>query len=141
MDRAKRCVSDRISSVSNFSVLDKALDYYLKNHSSATTDTLPVPAKQTRCHKPYLYSKKSETGEEMVLCTLSALKNIICGIQEHSTECDMHLQVKDETTIGHVKKICLNCTKGHTVNVDTSPHIEGGQFLVNMKIIHAVNYH
>ena len=53
MDRAKLCVSDRISSLSNFYVLDKALDYYLKNHSSATTDTLPVPAKQTRCHKPY----------------------------------------------------------------------------------------
>ena len=41
-------------------------------------------------------------------------------------------------TFGHVGKLIMNCNNGHCVKVDTSPHIEGGKYLANLRIIHGV---
>ena len=52
----------------------------------------------------------------------SALNNLISGINGH-----------------RMWKITYNVTdNGHCVKVDTSPHIEGGKYLANLRIIHGV---
>ena len=70
----------------------------------------------------------------------SALNNLISGINGHRTECEKSLIISQIMTFGHVGKLIMNCENGHCVKVDTSPHIEGGTYLANLRIIHGVKY-
>ena len=47
--------------------------------------------------------------------------------------------MSDLMAFGHVGKLILTCSKGHTLRCDTSQHIEVGKFLANLRMIHGVN--
>ena len=96
-------------------------------------------AMHTEAYKPYLLCDKSNTNEDISLVTNSALKNNVCGVQEHSRTCKCFLDVKEIQQFEHVAKMIMRCTDGHTLRCDTSPHIEGGKFLANLRMIHGVN--
>ena len=139
VDKAKLCVNENISNVSNYEILNNALDYFLKHHGSAeTAQTTSVKSDAENHYKPYLYSEQNDTQENMFLCTKSALNNLISGIDGHRTECEKSLIISQIMTFGHVGKLIMNCQNGHCVKVDTSPHIEGGKYLANLRIIHGV---
>ena len=42
-------------------------------------------------------------------------------------------------SFGHMAKLILRCPEGHILRCDTSPHIEGGNVLANLRMIHGVN--
>ena len=142
MDKAKLSLNEKISSVSNYELLNKALDILLETHGiseNLPTNTDSSSSQNCDKYQTYLYSDKSETKEDIVLATNSALKNIVNGVQEHAGECENMLEITEITLFGHVAKLILKCANGHTLRCDTSPHIEGGKFLANMRMIHGVN--
>lgn len=139
LDKAKLCMDEKISSVSNYSVLTKVLDFFLDSNTTANTEQSASETSTREQYKPYLYSDKDNTSEDMVLATHTALKNLVFGVQEHAHTCQSLLDVSDLMAFGHVGKLILTCSKGHTLRCDTSPHIEGGKFLANLRMIHGVN--
>ena len=137
IDKAKLCIGDKISGVSNYEVLNKVLDCFLKENGQATEETNQNQQTE-KDFKKYLYCEKNGTEEDMFVCTQSALSNLVYGISHHKTECEKALEVSEIKPFGHVGKLILNCENGHTVKIDTSSHIEGGKYLANMRIIHGV---
>ena len=139
LDKAKLCMDEKISSVSNYSVLTKVLDFFLDSNTTSNAEQSASETSTREQYKPYLYSDKDNTSEDMVLATQTALKNLVCGVQEHAHTCQSLLDVSDIMAFGHVGKLILTCSKGHTLRCDTSPHIEGGKFLANLRMIYGVN--
>lgn len=139
LDKAKLCMDEKISSVSNYSVITKALDLFLQSNTTGNVEESVSETGFSGQYKPYLYSEKCDTNEDMVLATHSALKNIVYGVQEHARACHSLLDVSEVMTFGHVGKLILTCSKGHTLRCDTSPHIEGGKLLANIRMINGVN--
>lgn len=138
LDEAKLFISDKISSVSNYSVLSKALDYFMETKrmdKSTQSDSNQSEHK----YFGYLYCDRNDTNQDMFICTKSAVKNMMYGVQEHSVVCKNLLDVSDMQIFGHVCKTFLKCSAGHTVKFDSSPHIEGGKYLVNLRMIHGMN--
>lgn len=129
LDKAKLCVNEKITSVSNYAVLSKVLDYFLESHG-VDSDQQPVPGtSQQRQFRQYLYCNKSETEQDLFVCSESAMTNIVHGIQEHAHTCKGNLDMTETQMFGHVRKCILKCVAGHTLRLGSSPHIEGGKFL------------
>ena len=139
MDKAKLCVDEKISSVSNNTLLNKALDFFLEMHTKNNSDDSRTETSNIEQYEAYLYCDKSNKNEDIALVTDSTLRNIVDGVQEHANTCKRFLDVTDIMSFGHVAKLILRCSEGHTLRCDTSPHIEGGKFLANLRMIHGVN--
>ena len=139
MDKAKLCVDEKISSVSNYTLLNKALDFFLEMHTKNNSEDSRTETSNIEQYEAYLFCDKSNTNEDIALVTNSALRNIVYGVQEHANTCKRFLDVTDIMSFGHVAKLILRCSEGHTLQCDTSPHIEGGKFLANLRMIHGVN--
>ncbi len=140
LDAAKLCVDEKISSVSNYAIINKALDLYISTHGIPETSQASCEVQHGgENYKNYLYSAENETNDPMFVCTDNAMTNVVHGVQVHALSCQHPMQVSDRQMFGHVSKITLKCCEGHSLRMDSSPHIEGGKFLVNMRMIHAVN--
>ena len=104
VDRAKLCVNEKISSVSNYEILNKVLDFFLEAHGYKSQETTHTSQTEND-FKQYLYSEKDDTEEDMFLCTKSALSNLVYGISLHTTECEKTLEIPQIKPFGHVGKI------------------------------------
>ena len=139
VNKAKLCVNEKISNVSNYEILNNALDYFLKHHGTPeAAKSSTVNSNSEKHFKPYLYCEKSDKQENMFLCTESAMNNLISGIYDHRTECEKRLTISQIMTFGHVGKLFMNCENEHCIKVETSSHIEGGKYLANLRTIHGV---
>ena len=127
----------QISSVSNYEILNKVLDFFLEAHGYKSQETTQTSQTEND-FKQYLYSEKDDIEDDMFLCTKSALSNLVYGVSRHRTECEKTLEISQIKPFGHVGKLIINCENGHTLKVDTSSHIEGGKYLANLRIIHGV---
>lgn len=67
-------MDEKISSVSNYSVLTKVLDFFLDSNTTANAEQSASETSTREQYKPYLYSDKDNTSEDMVLATHTALK-------------------------------------------------------------------
>ena len=110
--------------MSNYEILNKVLDFSLKAHGYKSQETTHTSQTEND-FKQYLYSEKDDTEEDMFICTMSALSNLVYGISRHTTECEKSLDISQIKPFGHVCKLIMNCEKGHTLKVDTSLHIKG----------------
>ena len=139
LDNAKLCVGDKITNVSNYSILNTVLDCFLESNGiNSDQQQMPEPSQQSRLFKQYLYCDKNTTSEDLFVCSELGVKNIKYGIQEHSQSCKWSMDISEIQTFGHVKKFVLTCVDGHTLRLDSSPHMEGGKFLVNMRLMHGM---
>ena len=66
VDRAKLCVNEKISSVSNYEILNKVLGFFLEAHGYKSQETTHTSQTENE-FKQYLYSEKDDTGDEMFL--------------------------------------------------------------------------
>ena len=135
MDSIKLLMGEKVANVKNKEVLDEVFDFYLKSHQplEQTDDTSPPVT-----HSPFVYCKREDTGEQLYVSTLSGLRNICYTIQSHRQQCDQFLDISEIQHQGHAGKLTLLCSARHTFKYDTSPHMEGGKLLVNMRFVHAV---
>ena len=124
----------KISSVSNYTLLNKALHFFLEMHTKNNSEDTTTETSNTEQCKAYLYCDKSNTNEDIALVTNSALRNIVYGVQEHANTCKRFLDVTDIMLFGHIAKLILRCSEEHSLRCDTSPHIEGGKFLANLRM-------
>ena len=138
LDKAKLCVGDKITNVSNYSILNTVLNCFLESNGiNSDQQQMPEPSQQSRMFKQYLYCDKN-TSEDLFVCSESGVKNIMYGIQEHFQSCKRSMDISEIQTFGHVKKFVLTCVDGHTLRLDSSPHMEGGKFLINMRLMHGM---
>ena len=68
-------MDEKISSVSNYSVLTKVPDVFLDSNTTANAEQSASETSTREQYKPYLYNDKDNTSEDMVLATYTALKS------------------------------------------------------------------
>ena len=90
---------------------------HTKNNSEEDSRTETSNIEQ---YEAYLYCDKSNTNEDIVLVPKSALRNIVYCVQEHANTCKRFLDVTDIMSFGHVEKLILRSSEGHTLRCDTS---------------------
>ena len=134
LDRAKLVLKRKISEVSNREILSAVLDFFLDTYEENSTE---IDADNTSFSQ-YLHCDRDKTQEDMFFVTKSAIKNLSTGIQLHDKNCSKMMTVKEVQRSGHVGKITFMCADKHTFKCDTSQHIEGGQFLANLRMLHAI---
>ena len=74
LDKAKLCMDEKISSASNYSVMTKVLDVFLGSNTTANAEQSASETSTREQYKPYLYSDKDDSSEDMDLATHTALK-------------------------------------------------------------------
>ena len=130
LEKAKSVLRGKLSHVTNAEILHEALDLYLRTYHDDHSDHTDF--------QQYLYCSRDRTNEEIFLTTQSAIRNMSAGIHQHSQICRKNIDVKDIRRSGHAGKVTFMCEDKHTFKCDTSPHIEGGKYYVNLRMMHAV---
>lgn len=123
--------------VSNRYILNEILDFYIeKNLQSLDLRRNNGPGSETCIKTPsYQYCNKGDVNEDLFLCTKSAISNLTSRINEHDTACNRPLNDEQIERFGHCSVVTLTC---HSFRWSSSPRIEGGHFLANLRIAHGM---
>lgn len=138
IDQCKLMMSEKISDVNNTQFLNNIMDFFINSHKVGNSETDATKDTPEIFYSQYLLADRNETEEDHFLTSKSALRNMCAAILHHHIECKTLLDVERTERFGHVGKITFACQSGHELKIDTSPHIEGGKFLGNMQIMHAL---
>lgn len=141
-DQVKIALGDgRISTVTNLDALTAVMDFYLAHNGSpsvSTGDDLESVSDKEQ-FTSYQYCRRQDSTEEMYLVTQSAINHMIKQVQQHDRDCTEPLTISQSDRFQHVLKCTLKCggTCGPLKWV-SSPRIEGGQFLSNIRMAHTI---
>jgi hypothetical protein len=124
----------KVSKTSTYTALHHVLDFYLQNNAAGG----PRPVDDAINVTPtYQYSAMDVAEEDaLFVCTQSAIDNLVARISEHTALCKGKLKILKFDKIRHVGTLQIRCNTGHTIDWVSSPHVEGGKFLVNIKMAH-----
>ena len=136
MDKIKKNLGQgKVSNTSTYNVLQSVFDYYLEHNSPVTHDTdteeLPVPSYQ---HVDF----EGSLNDDIFLCSSSSIDNLIQRVTNHARQCDKKLHIKDNTTMRHAVRQNISCESEHSLIWYSSPHLDGGKLLVNLKMAHGL---
>lgn len=145
IDKVKLTMAEKISAVSNYQALEHVLKAYLDTDKqsenstieSVTGDESDDVGQSFQNIPDYQYCTVNGTNEEMYLVTESALQALVTKVQKHDSACLQPLACQKMYRFAHAGKAELTCAAKHQVRWDTSPHVEGGNFLVNLRMTHA----
>lgn len=134
MDKIKLCLAEKVSSVTNEQLLNNVFDFFIQMHGLMENDSQPPKLN----FQPYLPCDKSTTDEDLFITSYTAMRNICSGIQHHSQNCQELLDIKKLQKFGHTAKMTFTCKENHLISADSSQHLPGGLFLVNLRMMHSV---
>ena len=143
VEQVKQTMSETPSSVSNYEALLSALKAYLCDahvpDGNDPSDQQDLPGPKVTSRRGYQYVGRDKADEELFLTTESAIKSLIEKLDDHFTECDQDLSLIKTSRFGHVCKMEFSCCvkSCSSVKWDSSPHIEGGKYYANVRMIHA----
>ena len=138
VEKAKKCVSEGSTGlVSNYKILVQVFRFFLSHHSNENQDTFDKDSDADETIMSgsfYQYCKREECMEDIYLTTQSSIQNLVTQSYSHN-KCGQSPQVIDVKRLGHAGYVTVKCTCGQ-FTWNTSPHIEGGKCLTNMRMIH-----
>jgi hypothetical protein len=70
------------------------------------------------------------------MCTTSAVENLLKRVSEHKDQCTGTFSIADSLCFQHVATHKFHCSAGHDMDWASSPHVEGGDFLANLRMAH-----
>lgn len=124
------------SRISNVELLNEVLGFYIEKNGICTNS---VAGNVDTCATPsYQYCPMEDVNEDMFLCTSSAICNLASRINNHNTLCEKQLFSKETERFGHCSVLALQCSNGHSLRWSSSPRVEGGSFLANLRIAHGI---
>ncbi len=129
-----------INKVTNYALLCQVLDWYIATNldvgPNAGQDEVP-PVGTDVVTPQYQYATQAEAiQEEFFVGSHSSVNHLLKMINDHKEKCDSQLTVKGHEMYGHVLKTAIVCQNDHRLSWTSSQHVEGGQFLVNLKMAH-----
>lgn len=122
---------------SNKEMLSEVLNFYIEQNCLIPSDGEREQETQ-HDEKPYNLLQRGFVDEDIFFSTRSAMKNVFCRIHQHYSFCKCFLDITDTQNFGHSATFVLSCTIGHTLSWTSSPRVEGGDFLVNLRVVHSV---
>jgi hypothetical protein len=126
-----------VTASSTFSMLKQVMDYYIINNLpeegiEATNRKESYDAKTP----VYQYVSLDNCDEELFMCTTSAVENLLKRVSEHKDQCTGTFSIADSLCFQHVATHKFHCSAGHDMDWASSPHVEGGDFLANLRMAH-----
>ena len=134
LDKAKILLGGKVSNVTNTDILNKVFDLFITTYGNKEEQT----EEELLNFNQYLLCNKTETNQEIYLTTESSVRNLIHGVQLHQKQCDKLIDLKDTQRMSHSAKFTFMCQDNHTFKCDSSPYVEGGKYLVNLRLMHAL---
>ena len=128
-----------VSSVSNLDALNSILDFYLDSHKQSAEPVVGDDVQQADPVSNYQTCSATQANEEDIyLLSRSSISHLLQQIAQHNDSCNFPLTMKDVTRLRHAGICTLTC-KGacKPLRWSTSPHVGGGKYLVNIRMIHA----
>ena len=123
---------DKKSKVTNKQLLSKLCNHFIESHTKGEAN-IPQSEKVQTFH----YIKRNECDDDQLFVgSLSALEHLLSRSNMHRNVCSETLKAKSNSMSGHVIDVTFSCKNKHNIDWNSSPYIEGGKFLVNMKIAH-----
>jgi len=120
--------------------LQEVFDYYISNNNvPLPTDTGSGEIKEPQAVPQYIWATlNTSKAEEIFLSTPSAVANLVSRVCSHDAACKHELlSTQSNIRMQHSMQLGYTCAGGHTVNWVSSPHVEGGKHLVNLRMAHA----
>ena len=140
LDTVKMVMSKgAVSGTSTYTALNQILDYFLERNTRGSCSSLADTAEhQTHATPTYQYVTKEEAlQDDMFLCTRKAIDNLLLRIGEHGLNCTSgQFRISKYQKMKHACSASINCAGGHVIDWVSSPHVEGGKFLANIKMAH-----
>ncbi len=125
---------DKKSKVTNKQLLSKLCNHFIESH---TTGKSNISQSQSENVQTFHYIKRKECDDDQLFVgSLSALEHLLSRSNMHRNVCSETLKAKSNSMNGHVIDVTFSCKHKHDIDWNSSPYIEGGKFLVNMKIAH-----
>lgn len=136
--------------VSTFEALHRILDFFVESHH-LTDPTAPGPS-STQCRhdgggddeeeddiSQFLHLPRSSAEvEDIFMCTPTALHNLVQRMQVHGKTCKEPLVETSSKRLRHASLLTFTCQAKHVVQWTSSPYIDGGKLLVNVRLSHAL---
>ena len=125
------------TTVTTFNLLETVLDFYITQNSKQMTS----PEETNNCTAaPFpeyqQISEKSTEDEELFVGAVSSITSLVNQVQHHHKTCTSILSSFNTQKIRHVLQAKIRCDNGHSFTWTSSPHVEGGNFLVNLRMAH-----
>ena len=129
----------KLSKINTFEALQRVLDYYIcQNYDNESIgESTENQHDQENDVPEYQYIGEQEAStEQLFVCTDFSLKRLVQQVNNHHVSCHKKLTVQNQGKMGHVLSTKLMCEDGHCMTWTSSPHVEGGKFLANIKVAH-----
>ena len=142
LDTIKKALGDgNVNKTTTLECLHRVFDYYIESNNlqckedpGLQNSEQPVPTTP----QYILASKDTCMSEAIFLTTPSAMDNLVERISAHNGSCPYRLSGSDNHMhLKHSMQLTYTCSQGHTITWVSSPHINGGKHLVNMRMAHA----
>ena len=125
------------TTVTTYDLLHTILDFYIgQNDKDMRTDRERVTCTEAPVPEYQKISEKSTENEELYVGAVSSITTLVKQLQHHQSTCHSVLTVHRTKKIHHVLQVKVGCDDGHILRWMSSPHGEGGKFLVNLRIAH-----
>ena len=138
IDKAKNLMqAGKGTGITTFEMLNRALDIYIEQNDVSHTqakeqedDNSPVVGEFQ------LIGEDQALEEELYLCTLSSINHLLAAVAAHSKRCPESFTASTGNRLHHVLQANITCSGGHRFTWTSSPHVEGGNFLANLRVAH-----
>ena len=123
--------------ITTFNAIETVMDYYLEMHSVKENDSVCADQEDEYYCLGYQYASREQCEtEELFLCTDSSVNELLKRTANHHRNCNSPRRVEKVFKMQQAASLRLPCSNKHIINWTTSPHMEGGKLLVNMKMVH-----
>ena len=120
--------------ITTFELLHRVLDFYMlancKDNKVLDCDYFVGGSEYQ------LASGKDTKSEELFISTESSLSQLISRTQAHRGCCDQPLSIKKSNRFQHAVQLNVTCDNNHTITWTSSPYVQGGKLLVNLRMAH-----
>lgn len=125
--------------VNTLTALTRVLDFYLAYNIQNEVDDDNVGMEQVNRALPeYQHIQEQDClTERLFVCARSSLVKLVKDVTCHNRSCPHDMSMSDSPKqCEHVLMSSLTCEADHTIKWTSSPHVEGGKFLANMRMAH-----
>ena len=149
MDKMKMKLGEgNMNKVSTFELLNRVFDFYISCNLSTLAieqDNACTLSNDGSSGSSYLNdyqyaTLQQATNDDLSVCMQSSLSNLVEQVYDHSQKCCKKLDIQKVKKINHATSFSLTCEDGHSETWTSSPHAEGGKFVVNLRMAHGYFY-
>ena len=127
------------NTITTFEMLNRVMDYYMLCISHGSENVSEEESKHFVQHKEYqMCSMEEAQNERNSICSVSSIENLIARVTKYAQNCSAQISVNAMTYLHHAMQFKLSCEYEHYLMWTSSPYINGGKLLVNIKMLHGI---